>query len=216
MKDAFQKIGLSVIEHPFSDMGDRSDSELESILTKTIKNASPDFVFSFNYFPAAAITCKKLNLPYVAWIYDSPYVRLYHYSINYPTNYVFVFDKEQYREFHNAGIQSVHYLPMAANVDRLNAMQDFEAFRKTDWCNQHEVAFIGSLYTEKHKFFDRLKEITPYTRGYLEGLMAAQKQVYGYNFIQQLLPKNIIADMQNSLPMQTDSDSVESIKYLFA
>lgn len=162
------------------------------------------------------MTCKKSGLPYVAWIYDSPYVRLYHYSVNYPTNYIFVFDKEQFMEFHNAGINTVHYLPMAANVDRLNAMQDFAAFQKTDWCNQHEVAFIGSLYTEKHQFFERLKEITPYTRGYLDGLMAAQKQVYGYNFIQQLLPKTIIEDMQNSLPMQTGTDSVESIEYLFA
>ena len=31
---------------------------------------------------------------YVAWIYDNPYVLLYSYTIIYPGNYVFVFDKE--------------------------------------------------------------------------------------------------------------------------
>lgn len=213
---AFRQTGHHVTEHPFSDKGERSDTELEQELTAAIHTVLPDFLFSFNYFPTAAITCKKLGISYVAWVYDSPYVRLYHYSINYPTNYVFVFDKEQYMEFHRAGIMTVHYLPMAANTERLCSMTDFDSFKKTPWYNQHEVAFIGSLYTEKHQFFQRMNKISPYTRGYLEGIMAAQKQVYGYNFIQELLPSEIIKDMQNSLPMHTGSDSVESIEYLFA
>lgn len=213
---AFRRLGHEVAEHPFSDKGERTDADLEQELSAAIHSANPAFVFSFNYFPTASVTCKKLGLPYVAWVYDSPYVRLYHYSINYPTNYVFVFDKEQFLEFHRAGIMTVHYLPMAANTERLFAMKDFASFKKTPWHNRHEVAFIGSLYTEKHQFFQRMDKLSPYTRGYLEGLMAAQKQVYGYNFIQELLPPKIIKDMQNSLPMRTGADSVESIEYLFA
>lgn len=214
--DAFQKSAHQVIEYPFSDKGERNDDELEKELTAKIRSVTPDFLYSFNYFPVAALTCKKLGLPYVAWVYDSPYVRLYHYTINYPTNFVFVFDKAQYLEFHRAGIQTVHYLPMAANVDRLNAMTDFTAFRKTPWYNQHDVAFVGSLYTEKHQFYQRMKKISPYTRGYLEGLMAAQKQVYGYNFIQELLTPDILSDMQAALPLRPGADSVESAEYLFA
>lgn len=213
---AFRQTGHHVTEHSFSDKGERSDTEQEQELSTAIRASMPDFLFSFNYFPAASITCKKMGIPYVAWVYDSPYVRLYHYSINYPTNYVFVFDKEQYMEFHRAGIMTVHYLPMAANTERLCSMKDFFSFKKTPWYNQHEVAFVGSLYTEKHQFFQRMDKISSYTRGYLEGLMAAQKQVYGYNFIQELLPPEIIKDMQNSLPMQTSPDGVESIEYLFA
>lgn len=216
MAAAFRQLGHQVIELPFSDKGEKTDAELEQELTSQLHNTIPDFLFSFNYFPVAAIACKKAGVPYVAWVYDSPYVRLYHYSINYPTNHVFVFDKAQYLEFHRAGILTVHYLPMAANTERLCAMTDFAGFRKTPWHNRHEVAFIGSLYTEKHQFFQRMDKITPYTRGYLEGLMAAQKQVYGYNFIQELLPPAIIEDMQRSLPMQPGADSVESVEYLFA
>jgi spore maturation protein CgeB len=216
MIDAFEKCGIETVKQPFSDKGERTDAELEKQLTDAIGRTDPDFLFSFNYFPVASITCKKLGIPYVSWVYDSPYVRLYHYSINYPTNYVFVFDKEQYMEFHRAGIDTVHYLPMAANTKRLSAMKDFDTFKKTQWYNQHEVAFIGSLYTEKHQFFKRMDKLSPYTQGYLDGIMAAQKQIYGYNFIQELLPPDIIKDMQNSLPMQTGADSVESIEYLFA
>lgn len=143
-----------------------------------------------------------MGLPYVSWVYDSPYVRLYHYSIAYPTNYVFVFDSAVYAEFHREGISTVYYLPMAANTERLQRLNDFEAFQKTPWRLQHEVAFVGSLYTEEHRFYQRLTGISDYTRGYLEGLMEAQKQVYGYNFIQELLPANIVEDMRKSLPVQ--------------
>lgn len=46
--------------------------------------------------------------------------------------------------------------------------------------------------------------------------MAAQRQVYGYNFIQELLPPPIIEDLQKSLPMQPDPTNVESVEYLYA
>lgn len=215
--DALKELGHQVTEQPFSDKGEKPDDQLEQELTACIRKNSPDFLFSFNYFPIASLACKKLGLPYVSWVYDSPYVRLYHYTINYPTNHVFVFDKHQYLEFHNAGILTVHYLPMAADTKRLSAMTDFASFRNTPWYNQHPVAFIGSLYTEKHQFYQRMEgKISSYTKGYLEGLMAAQKQVYGYNFIQESLPKNILADMQKALPLTPGADSVESVEFLFA
>ncbi len=217
MIDALKELGHQVIEQPFSDKGERSDEQLERELSDSIRRHSPDLLFSFNYFPVASLACKGLGFPYVSWVYDSPLVRLYHYTINYPTNHVFVFDKQQYLEFHNAGIQTVHYLPMAANTKRLGAMEDFASFRRTSYHNCHPVAFIGSLYTEKHQFYQRMEgKISSYTRGYLEGLMAAQMQVYGYNFIQDSLPKDVLADMQKALPLTPGADSVESVEYLFA
>lgn len=216
IREAFAGLGHSVQELYYSDKYEVTDTDEVNNLAREIQDASPDFVFSFNYFPVAALACKNLGMPYVAWIYDSPYVRLYHYTIIYPTNHVFVFDKALYLEFHRAGIPTVYYLPLAANTARLSGMKNFDAFRRTEWYNQYEVAFIGSLYTEKHQFYQRLTGITDYTRGYLEGLMAAQKQVYGYNFIQETLPKDIIEDMRKSLPMRPDVGGVESDEYLFA
>ena len=216
--DAFRKEGHEVVEFAYSDKDEPDDAAAVAKMTRQIRQAAVDCVFSFNYFPVVALACKELGMPYLSWIYDSPYVRIYHYSIAYPTNYVFVFDSSIYLEFHNAGIQTVHFLPMAANTERLNAMADFKAFQKTGWYNAHEVAFIGSLYTEAHNFYDRLTGIRDYTRGYLEGLMAAQKQVYGYNFVQETLKAHpeLIEDMRQFLPMTPGHDSVESVEYLFA
>lgn len=213
---AFEEGGHTVQRVPFSNKDTRPDNEVEQELVQAIRANAPDFVFSFNYFPVVSLACKKTDMRYVSWVYDSPYVMLYSYTIIYPGNYVFVFDKELYQEFHNAGIHTVHYLPMAANTKRLSAMADWESFRKSPWCNQSDIAFVGSLYTEKHQFYQRLEGITPYTRGYLEGLMAAQKKVYGYNFIQESLPPEIIEDLMRVLPMHPDPAGVETVEYLYA
>lgn len=216
MKEAFIRLGHSVAECPFSDNAEPEDGAAVKALEEKIHGISPDFLFSFNYFPIAAVACKNLGIPYAAWVYDSPHVRMYHYSIAYPTNRVFVFDSAVYEEFHRGGISTVYYLPMAANASRLKDMNDFEGFGKTAWKPGGQVAFVGSLYTEKHQFYQRMTGISDYTKGYLEGLMEAQKLVYGYNFIQKLLPENIVKDMQKSLPMEVRPGGVESIEYLFA
>lgn len=216
MTEAFTKLGHNVVELPVTDNVQSEDQMTVEELTRRIMEFTPDFLFSFNYFPAVAITCKNLGLPYVSWVYDSPHVRMYHYTIAYPTNYVFVFDSAVYEEFHLGGISNVYYLPMAANTERLKKMNDFRKFEQTVWNPEHKIAFVGSLYTEKHQFYQRLAGITDYTRGYLEGLMEAQKLIYGYNFIQELLSDEVIGDMQKSLPMQVRPDEMESIAYLFA
>lgn len=46
--------------------------------------------------------------------------------------------------------------------------------------------------------------------------MAAQKQVYGYNFIQELLTTDIVDDMYHVLPMEPDARTVATREYLFA
>ena len=216
---AFQELGHTVKTIPFSNKEVHHNEETETGLVSEILEFSPDFVFSFNYFPVVSLACKKADMRYVCWVYDSPYVLLYSYTIIYPGNYVFIFDKELYLEFHNAGISTIHYLPLAANTDRLRSMEQedaFKTFRESRWMNQSDIAFVGSLYTEKHQFYQRLEGITPYTRGYLEGIMAAQKHVYGYNFVQELLTPDIIADLMRVLPMQPDPTSVESVEYLYA
>ena len=215
----FKELGHIVKTMPFSNKELHHDEKIETEIIKIIRDFSPDFVFSFNYFPIISLACKKADMKYVSWVYDNPYVLLYSYTIIYPGNFCFIFDKELYLEFHNAGIKTIYYMPLAANTNRLQAMEtsnSLEVFRKSKWMNQADVAFIGSLYTEKHQFYQRLEGISPYTRGYLEGIMASQKNVYGYNFIQEMLTPEIIEDMTKVLPMEPDPTSVSTKEFLFA
>ena len=215
----FKELGHTVKTMPFSNKELHHNEEMEKNIVKEIQDFSPDFVFSFNYFPIISLACKKADMKYVSWVYDNPFVLLYSYTIIYPGNYVFIFDKELYMEFHKAGINTIYYMPLAANTKRLHSMEtskNYEMFKNSKWMNQTDIAFIGSLYTEKHQFYQRLERISPYTRGYLEGIMASQKHVYGYNFIQELLTPDIIKDMSKVLPMEPDPTSVATKEFLFA
>ena len=96
---AFRSLGQEVEELPYSDKDEPADGAAVKAFADQVKSLSAECVFSFNYFPVVALACKVLGMPYLSWIYDSPYVRLYHYSIAYPTNHVFVFDSSLALEF---------------------------------------------------------------------------------------------------------------------
>lgn len=211
IKEAFIAEGHTFTCFPFSNRDGRKDMEIETELSGAFIRETPDVVFSFNYFPVISQVCRKNDIKYISWIYDSPYVMLYSYTALNPCNTIYVFDKELYLEFHNAGINTVHYMPMAANVERLDRMT------MTASTNSflYNISFVGSLYTEQHNFYDRMTSLSDYTKGYLEALMAAQMKVQGYNFIQESLAP-IMDDLYKALPMDPNPDGVESREYLYA
>lgn len=231
IREAFIAEGHTVVSYPFSNKDSRKDEELEKAFAASLHREAPDVVFSFNYFPVISNVCKKENIRYISWIYDSPYVMLYSYTVINPCNTIYVFDKELYLEFHNAGIQTVHYMPMAANTERLGRVlpTDIECsdsglptgsdtsasstFPPLPYL--YDVSFVGSLYNEEHNFFDRMTTLSDYTKGYLDALMAAQMKVQGYNFIQESLSP-IMDDLYKALPMDPNPDGVESREYLYA
>ena len=214
MKEAFRREGHSLVCFPFFNKDARNDESAVAGLPALIKKETPDVVFSFNYFPVVSNVCHKENLRYISWIYDSPYVMLYSYTAIHPCNTIYVFDKAVYQEFHKAGIPTVHYLPMAANTERLDALTS-QAAPAEGRRFLYDISFIGSLYTEKHNFFERMENLSDYTKGYLDALMSAQMNVQGYNFIQETISP-IIEDLYRSLPITPNPDGVETKEYLYA
>lgn len=211
MKDAFREEGHSVIGFPFSKMEDtRNNPKVESDLTSVLHREVPDVVFSFNYYPVISKVCAKEGIRYLSWIYDCPHISLYSYTILNSCNTVYVFDQELYLEFHRAGIDTVRYLPLAANIERLDQM---EQDGKLPY--RYDISMVGALYTEVHKFFDRMKDLPDYTRGYLDALMAAQMKVQGFNFIQESL-EPVMEDLYRALPLEPNPDGAETKEYLYA
>lgn len=228
IRDAFAKEGHQVVNFPFSNKDPRRSAEIEAELTKKLRGTVPDAVFSFNYFPVISNACKKEGIRYISWIYDSPYVMLYSYTAINPCNTIYVFDRELCREFNEAGIQTVHYLPMAANTDRLDKIVSSTANHATHDTGSaqtileasgspylYDVSFVGSLYNEDHNFFDRMTTLSDYAKGYLDALMTAQMKIQGYNFIQESLSP-IMEELYHALPMDPNPDGVETREYLYA
>ena len=214
MTEAFESLGHTVVPFPASQEELLSDSIGER-LEKTAKEEAPDIFFSFNYFPKVAVKCKELGLEYYSWVYDNPAVSLYSYTVIFPTNHIFVFDSDTYLYFNSQGIKTIEFLPMAAAPERYESLIKCANENGLIHKYKSDISFVGSLYTEKHCFFDRMK-VSDYTSGYLRGIMEAQKKVYGDNFIQRSLTPEVIADMYKSLPMEPDAGSACTKEFLFA
>ena len=216
MCEALEEFGHELVMSDFPKNTPQQNPEYEVQLTKLVEDTKPDFIFSFNYFPLAAIVAKNTDTKYVAWVYDNPLVLIYSYTIIYPTNYVFLFDKTEYNKFKLNNINTVYYLPLCANAKRIGGYDDIPYFKTTKWYNQGDIAFVGSLYSEeKHNFFNRMFRISPYTRGYLEGLIDAQKKVYGVDVVEKSLTDAIMDDMEQDLPMGPDNGTVETREFIY-
>ena len=157
MIDAFTACGITCDLFFHEAYNDRQNVSYEEKFDAAVSRFSYDFVFSFNYFPILSNCCMKHHLKYISYVYDSPLVTLYSYTLINSCNYVFLFDKATYLEFHNAGIPTVYYLPLAANVSRLSAMKCPDALLPQV---SSDVSFVGSLYNEEHNLFERLNGLS--------------------------------------------------------
>ena len=207
---------LEIVRYPFDyeESKIRNDSEFEIKFEKYLKRHVPDFILSFNFLPVVSKVCNKVGIKYVSWIYDNPEIFLYSYQVINPCNIVLMFDSRQYEIFKNGGIKTVDYLPLAASTRRLDAIIPSEKEKKR-FCA--DISFVGSLYTERKQYYEEIApKLSPYSRGYLEGLIKAQLQVYGFNFIEECLTPEIVKEIQDISGIYPYPDSAETLEYLYA
>lgn len=172
-----------------------------------------DAVFTFNYFPVISDNCKRHNIKYISWVYDSPHVVLYSYTIINSCNYIFLFDKNIYDELKNDGINTVYYLPLAADTDY------YDRFKPNDSITakyRSDVSFVGSLYNEKHRLYDKFNSLPLHTKGYIDGIVTAQSKIYGYFFLQELLTEDITNEIQKIVPYPINKYGIETPEYVYS
>ena len=213
IKEAFQSYGYEIINFYQDSVYNREDASFDSWFQELLKREDYAFVFSFNYYPALSKGCNELGIRYLSYVYDNPHVALYSTTILNSCNYVFLFDKETYLELKQGGIDTVYYLPLAANVKRLDSLVIPEqAVERVS----ADVSFVGSMYDEGHNLFDRMTGLDDYTKGYLDALMDAQMRVQGYSFVEEVLTPEILTAMQKQLPYAPQPDGVESLSYFYS
>lgn len=210
LEEAFLLEGHQLIRFPIVMKETFKDPEFESKWRSVLRKESPDLVFSVDYFPIFSLLCGQEGIRYLSWVYDSPLRTLYSAAVVNPCNCICLFDRELCRQFQEAGIHTVHYLPMAANVKRLDDMEDFS-------CQTflYDVSFVGSLYLEEGNPFDQMaSSLSKYAKGYLDGLTAAQMRVQGYDFIEEVLGP-VMEEMAEAYPMEELPSIVESREHFY-
>ena len=192
----------------------RLNQELCERLIKKIASGQYDFVFTFNYFPVISIACNACRVKYVSWTFDSPFIQLYSNTIGFPYNYVFIFDRGTCEDLWEKGIKTVYHLPMAAPAGRYDTYSVANEERKF---YQTQISFIGSTYQEKrNQLYRRLEGIREYTKGYLDGCIQMQKQIYGEFLLERMLCREVMEDMMACCPLEVNSDGFERLEWVYA
>ncbi|MGN0132284.1 MAG: glycosyltransferase [Lachnospiraceae bacterium] len=213
--DSFRRGGLDVEMYPlpYGKISMRHDEIFEKELEEHLQNQY-EFVFSFNYFPAVALTCHRSGVRYVSWTYDSPFMYLYSATIALETNLAFIFDKATVEDLRRRGVQTVQYLPMAAPVAFYDSLYSSAAIRRQF---QSEVSFVGSLYTEERQDQMRyLAGVSQTTGQYLEMLIGMQLQSYAMPILERFLKPEIVAELQQVCPIPLEEDEMQSEAWMYA
>lgn len=209
-----EQMGYNLTMFFHKDFQERISSDFDEAFKDAVSETNYQFCFSFNFYPVVAENCKRYNIPYISIIYDSPFVLLYSYTLIYPTNYVFMFDKQEYLKLRNMGITTVYYMVLPVNASIIDYLKQKDFDREKLTC---DVSFVGSLYNEDHNFYERLANVNDYTKGFLEAVIEAQLKVYGYNFIEEVLTSNgILEELQRVSPYANDRYGIETPQYIYA
>jgi spore maturation protein CgeB len=214
--DSFQRAGLCVINYPlpYGKVSMRHDEKFEQDFEETLQKDNYEFVFSFNYFPAVALVCHQLQVRYVSWTYDSPFMYLYSTTVMLDTNLAFVFDKATVESLRQKGVETVHYLPMAAPVRYYDSLYSSSDIRRK---YQSEVSFVGSLYTEaRQDLMRQLEGVSQPVMQYLDTLIEMQLQSYAVPVLERFLTPEIIAQLQQVVPIRMDADEMQSEAWMYA
>lgn len=184
-----KNISYEVFEWEFEDKN--SDEPFKKWFVDTVDSNEYDAVLSINYYPVISEACMKKEMKYIAWCYENPLnAERIEETINNPINYVFLFDKVQFWNYAQKGIETVYHLPLGVNAKRLSKLRLSEC----DYQNYNaEVSFVGNLYDSK--MYELLEPMNEYTQGFLKSIMHLQSQIYGYFLFDELITEEVIKNI---------------------
>lgn len=210
---ALTSLSHSVVRFSHPDYDLRESTDFTRSFSDFVKEQKPELVFSSNYFPLVSSVCNTFEIPYISWVYDCPHLSLFSATVINPCNHIFVFDRDTVNYFKSAGVTTIEYMPLAAAVKRLDSMEVTPAIKDKLAC---DVSFVGAMYNEDHNLFDRLWGLSDYAQGYLNGIMRSQLKISGYNFIEELLNDNVMAELRSLQPYVPEPDGAEPDSYVYS
>lgn len=197
--EGFEELGFHV-DSISTEITDKSLTGKDQIrlIHEALSKRDYQFVFTVNFYPAISECCNIYHIPYLCLIVDSPVLELYSDAVKNPCNRIFLFDRALYEEFAPANPDCIFHLPLATNVRRWDAILSAASVAQKSAFSS-DISFIGSLYSEKCPYYE-LNFPSEYSRGYIEGLLQAQKKVYGYFFLEESLDETIVNDIVAQTP----------------
>lgn len=215
ISNAFKRLGVTIItmERKFESV-DYDKNYLQALANLIQEHPDAVCVFTVNFQPIIARCCNVFKLPYLSWTVDCPSFQLYSDTIKYPTNRIFLLDRMQWEKFSPKNTDCIFHLPMGADVATWDAVKVTAEDHKHYDC---DISFVGSLYSEKTRYNEIEKDLPEHMRGYVDGLINAQLNVYGYNFLEDSITEEWAMEFKKYADwMPLGDDYTEDIKGIVA
>lgn len=210
-----------------------SDDEIK-IFSKQLERkitSKYDAVFSVNYFSYIAEVCYRLNIQYICYNVDSPLLNMQHPSINYKTNHIYTFDSKEAKDFNNNGVDTVYYLPLCTNIERVQTLlnssektaheadnninnQTTDFFKNSPLLYNYDISFVGNLY-DKNRYDDTMHILPDYLCGYMDAAIEAQLNVNGGNLLKNMLTPEVIDMLSQYTDVKASTQSHADLKFHF-
>lgn len=187
------------------------DPAFEAKIEAMIEKNHYDIVFTVNYFALISNSCQKMGVKYVSWTCDNPLISMYHVSVFNDCNYIFTFDKTNYLEFREMGVEHIWYLPLAVDTDRMDTViansPEIQKYKG-------DIAFVGSLY--ERNSYDKIKSRLPeYLCGYFDAVIEAQLNISGANIVEPMLTTDILEKLQEYFELEKSEGSFSDLGLIF-
>lgn len=193
------------------------DSDFSFYMKEQLKNKKYDVVMSINYFTVISNVCEKNKIPYISWNCDSMLISMYNQSIFNQCNYIFTFDFAEVKKFKAMGVKHIFYLPLAAEIERLNHLIFKEkkcAETRSKNEERAEISFVGNLY-ERNRY-DMIEPALPdYLRGYLDASLWAQINISGGNLLSEMLTEEILIQLSEYFQLEKREESFADLNLIF-
>lgn len=191
IEQTFCNLGYFYIKISYPLNNYDSDVNFENQVTQLIQQQQLDCIFTFNYFPILSNIAERCGIPYISWVYDCPHMTLYSRTITNYCNYIFLFDRNMQETVISLGAEHAFHMPLAVNTNRLNAQLNLPHSLNDNNFNS-EVSFVGSLY--ENNMYSNIRHLPDYIRGYFDAVMKSQQEIWGCNFVDELLTDDIIKE----------------------
>ena len=208
---ALQSLGVTVDEVTEAITNKNMSAKEEMMLVSNrLVTKHYDAVYSINFYPIISEVCRIYKIPYICHTVDYPVFELYSHSIKNEWNRIFCFDYAQYLEFQPKNPDGIFYLPLAADVEHYDSV--IKTITPADRRFAADVAFVGSLYSEKSPY-NQADKLQAHLKGYLDGVMNSQLKVYGYNFLRDVLTQAHVDEYKNNaafylFPEKSDKNEI--------
>jgi spore maturation protein CgeB len=160
------------------------DEKFRERANKALDEKKYDVVYSTNYNEMLAQASCLHDIPYLAWTYDSHSYHAGNKYSSYPNASIFVFDSEDLGNYQKNGVERSYYLPLAADTDYYDSIICTDADREK---YNADISFVGRLYDSV--ITTAMAYLTDYQKAYLGALIDNQTDMYGYNFMTEIMVK---------------------------